>query len=169
MSEPSFDSPAIPDDFEAGLREFSERLIACVTSPEMVEQVQAVLNSSSGSRLGEAADRLTPSALKRFGVDLPDFTRVSSRYFDEGIGDEVNFYDVQGSRDILQLLNSGDPEILDELGKTSPDLLALLVRHNKGPFPIGDRLNPRTPGETYGMCACVGGGPSWSVCVGGGV
>lgn len=127
------------------LRRAAQDLVNLVTSPEFMKQVQAVSQAEESSRLTEAAKRLTPTALRQAGLQLPKYTRISSRYFEEGRrARELKFIDQQASEDILQLLNKARPGILDRIDETDPDLL--------------DKLNEISDGgESMGACICAGG------------
>ncbi|MGW6123087.1 hypothetical protein ACWFRF_28880 [Nocardia sp. NPDC055165] len=164
--------PDIPMDLDA-LRELSNQIVRAVTSPEMVRQVLAVLGAESGRKYTEAATRLTPSGLRQAGVPLPNSTRISSRYFEEGLRDEVVFTDIAGSRDILQILNAGQPGILDLIAKEQPEILDRFKLPGTGPLadPYNKLRPPRpidpNPFAATGLCVCVGGGgPGFSACVG---
>jgi hypothetical protein len=142
------------------LQQLSEQLVELVTSPDFLAHVQSVFDAEESVRLTEAANRLTPTALRNAGLSVPEWTRISSRYFEEGMPDEIKFTDVEGSKDILQTLHEREPGILDKIRLEDDKLWKRIIRKN--PFPL-DPVGPRA-----GACVCVGGGPSWSVCVGGG-
>lgn len=144
------------------LRELSQEMVELVSSPEFMQHVQAVFAAEESVRFSEAANRLTPTALREAGLQVPEYTRISSRYFEEGSDREINFTDNEAGRDILQVLHEREPGILDRIVREDEDLWHKI---NKKPFfpPV----NPFLP-SAAGICACVGGGPGWSVCVGGG-
>ena len=144
----------------AQLRKLSQQLVELVTSPEFMQHVQAVFAAEESVRLTEAANRLTPTALRKAGLPVPEWTRVSSRYFEEGRADEIKFTDTESCKDILQVLHDRQPGILDKIRREDEELWLRLITAR--PFPI-DPVGPPA-----GICACVGGGPSWTVCVGGG-
>jgi len=139
------------------LQRRSDEIMRLVSSPEFLAQVRAVVDAEPEERLTEAASRLTPSALREAGVPVPDTTRISSRYFEEGRGDEVVFTDVDGSQDLIQELDKTYPGIIGDLVGKRPDIFG---RPEWWLDPIGPRAS---------ACVCVGGGAGGiSVCVGGG-
>lgn len=144
----------------AQLRKLSQQLVELVASPEFMKHVQAVFAADESIRLTEAANRLTPTALRNAGLPVPKWTRISSRYFEEGRPAEIKFTDTEAGKDILQTLHEREPGILDKIRREDEELWFRLTA--KFPFPI-DPIGPVT-----GICVCVGGGPGWSVCVGGG-
>jgi hypothetical protein len=153
----------IPGGFDpARLRRIGRELVELVASPEFIKHVQAVFEVEESARLTEAANRLTPTALRQAGLPVPQFTRMTSRYFEEGrANDEVRFTDTEAGKDILQVLHERQKGILDKIRLDDEELWRRL--NSNDPFPL-DPVGPRA-----GACACVGGGPGWSVCVGGGL
>jgi hypothetical protein len=147
-------------DFDpAQLREFGRQIVELVSSPEFMEHVQHVFETDESSRLSEAASRLTPAALREAGLPVPEFTRITSRYFEEDPADEVVFTDTEAGTDILQVLHDARPGILDDIRDVDDELWKRL---KQAELPRG-RFDPAA-----GLCVCAGGGPGWSVCVGGG-
>lgn len=145
----------------AQLRKLSQEVVDLVASPEFMKHVQAVFAAEESVRLTEAANRLTPTALRNAGLPIPEWTKISSRYFEEGMPDEVKFTDTEAGKDILQILHEREPGILDRIRREDEDLWGRLTI--KKPFFL-DPIGPRA-----GLCVCAGGGPGWSVCVGAGV
>ncbi len=124
------------------LREQTEKNAKLLKSEEFLEQLNAVLNSPEGSRLDEAARRLTPKALREAGVNLPSNLRVSSRYFEPNLKRPIELGDIPGQKvnpittleefspGILGRLRERDPEILERLGESrvgGPDDLGSLA------------------------------------------
>ena len=149
-------------DHSAQLKELGQQLVELVTSQEFMQHVQAVFEAEESVRLSEAANRLTPTALRKAGLPVPEWTRISSRYFEEGKASEISFIDIEGDRDILQKLHEIEPGILDDIGLNNKELLFKLTNNKK-------LMAPEGAFAAAGACVCVGGGPRWSVCVGGGL
>lgn len=134
------------------LIEETEEVLKSVTSAEFLDQLEAVRRVPRESRISEAAKRLTPAAMRKAGVDLPEGVRLSSRYFEEGDDFSIELGDVEGQIPVVPALEELQPDFLDKLRSDRPDLFKQLVGQ---PLTVG--------GETsWSACVCVGAG----VCVG---
>ncbi|HEX6376775.1 MAG TPA: hypothetical protein VFZ91_13770 [Allosphingosinicella sp.] len=65
------------------LRAQSDAIVRAVTDPRFKERVDAVLGAAPGKQFSLAKKTLTPAALKKAGIGLPEGVRISSRYFEE--------------------------------------------------------------------------------------
>jgi hypothetical protein len=140
---------------EENLREVTQQMINMLTAPPFVEAMQAVRETSPDKRLLEGSKRLTPEALRRKGVPLPDYMRISSRYFENGLPGPVNFGDrAGGGPNIVNGLNEVAPGLLDRLREENPRLFNELVSSDED-----EDL------QRWGGCACGGG---LTFCAGGG-
>jgi len=95
-------------------------------------------------RIDEAAKRLTPDALRRAGVALPEGARISSRYFEEGETFSIELGDISGRIPVVPAISELQPGLLDKLRIERPDLFNQLVSQ---PYA---RAN--------GRCVCIGAG-----------
>ena len=135
------------------LNEESNRILKSVTSNEFLDQLEAVRRVPREARIGEAAKRFTPDAMREAGVDVPERARISSRYFEEGedfsieLGDET-----EGRIPVTPALEELQPGFLDRLRTERPDLFRQLVAQ---PLPVGGD-------DAWSACLCVG----VAVCVG---
>ena len=98
----------VPRDPEE-LRKLTDQILRSVTSQQFLDQVQAVEDAPTDQKLVAASARLTPDTLRRAGVDLPEGVRVSSRYFEEGLGVPVELADGKAGENIVNALNRVRP------------------------------------------------------------
>jgi hypothetical protein len=134
------------------MREMSGIVLRILTHPDFLEQVKAVKDTPPDRRLQEASRRLTPEALRKIAIDLPENVRLSSRYFDDQINGEVMFADSVAGTQISDVLRTTHPGLVDKLQVLDPGLL--------------EALNSRAQDlASSGGCICGGfaGG-----CIGGG-
>lgn len=68
------------------LKKMTDSIIEAITSDEFLERMEEIRKSSIDDRLLRARDLLSIDGLRQAGVNLPDGMRVSSRYFEEGVG-----------------------------------------------------------------------------------
>lgn len=142
------------------LREITEQMLRAMTSPEFVEQLQAVRNARGDRQLAEASQRLTPEALREAGVDLPDGMRISSRYFEEDYDFPIELGDIGDGPNIVNALNEAQPGLLDDLKDEHPEAFRKIVTvDSDGVMPTGE------PGVLAGCCG--GGGATVCGCCGG--
>ena len=134
------------------LRQSTDEILRSVTSPEFLAQLEAVRRIPRERRIEEAAKRLTPTAMRAAGVNLPEGIRISSRYFEEGEDFNIELGERHGRVPVVPALADMQPGFLDKLRSDRPDLFKQLVTH---PLPAGDETS-------WSACACVGAG----VCVG---
>lgn len=129
------------------LKERTDEILRSATSPEFLAQLEEVRSAPKEQRIDEAAKRLTPDAMRKAGVNLPEGVRISSRYFEEGEDFDIELGDIGGRIAIVPALNQIQPGFLDRLRGERPDLFKQLVGH---PY-----LGP----SDLSVCVCVGAGP----------
>jgi hypothetical protein len=125
------------------LREISAQILKTVTSPDFLNQFEAVRNAPREQRIDEAVKRLTPDAMRSAGISLPQNIRISSRYFEAGDDYSIQLGDVRdtaGRTSVVPALSKLQPGLLDKLHTQDPALLKQIVNH---PFDAG-------------FCTCVG-------------
>ena len=144
------------------MKKMTDEMITAITSPPFVEAMRAVRSAPESERLVEGSRRLSPEALRAQGVPLPSDMRISSRYFESGGGNPVDFGDTPGKMNVLNELNKAEPGFLDRIRKTRPDLFDEIVK----PGRPGDLAAPGGGTTNVGGCAC-GGGLSFCGGVGG--
>jgi hypothetical protein len=66
------------------LTKITADMIAAITSPAYVEAMNTLKKTPMEKRLAVATKLLTPDALRKKGVKLPEGMRISSRYFEPG-------------------------------------------------------------------------------------
>lgn len=132
------------------LIERSNEVLQAVTSPEFLAQLEAVRAVPVEHRLAEAARRLTPDAMRRAGVRLPEGIRISSRYFEEGQNFNIELGDIPRRISVVPAIMEIDPDFLDKLRVARPDVFTHIV--TEPPF-AGDDLTNR-----WSVCGCAGGG-----------
>jgi hypothetical protein len=128
-------------------------MIEALTDPRYVEAVRAVRAAPDEERLVEATRRLSPDALRRLGVPIPDGMRISSRYFEPGLPGEVELGDASPSGNVVNALNEAAPGLLDRIRVEEPELFKRLAVED-------DSMKKKTdPSEPLGLyhCACGGG------------
>lgn len=130
------------------LLEETNKIAESITSAEFLDQLEAVRRMPSEARIGEAAKRLTPDAMREAGVDLPTGVRISSRYFEEGDDYQIELGDIEGRIPVVPALEELKPGFLDELRHESPDLFKQLAAER---LPVGKA-------EGWSACVCVGKG-----------
>ncbi|WP_327090275.1 hypothetical protein OIE66_06535 [Nonomuraea sp. NBC_01738] len=140
----------------ARLRDATQQTIDMLSHPAFVEAMQAVRKAPADKRLLEGSKRLNPKTLRERGVPLPDYMRISSRYFEEGLPHPINFGDGEGGRpNIVNGLNEAAPGLLDRLRETNQPLFKELVSCEDDEAEL----------LRWGGCACGGG---LTFCAGGG-
>jgi hypothetical protein len=130
------------------LKKESEKILGCVTNPRFLEQLEEIRRVPRDRRIGEAAKRLTPDALRKAGVDVPEGVRLSSRYFEQGEDFNIELGELPGRIPVVPAIESIQPGFLDRLRVERPDLFSQLVR------------DPQFAGSatSWSVCGCVGGG-----------
>jgi len=130
------------------LRREITQMVEAMTHPAFVEALRTVNSTPIEKRLAEGSRLLNPQALREKGVPLPADMRISSRYFEEGLPNPIDFGDGPGGRsNLVNAINTAEPGLLDRLRIEKPDLFSELV------------ALPPTPGfSALGACCC-GGGP----------
>ncbi len=153
----------MPDPLDAErLRSITTEMIEALTSPEYLEQVQAVREAPEEERLVEASNRLSVDALRAAGVRLPRDMRISSRYFEESFPSAVEFGDTPGAEpNVVNELNRIRPGWLDEVRHKDPEIFERLVAIDRPPALGG--LGSPTDNLPQGWGACAGGGAA-TVC-----
>lgn len=141
---------------ERKLRQYSEEFAEVVSSDAFLEQLKRVAEAPEDERLGLAAQRLTPEALRAEGIDLPDATRISSRYFEGSDVPVIELGELRDRPNVVTELNRTNPGILDELRTRNPILLDELARLPEFGRPTGE--------DFLTVCASVGT-PGVPVCV----
>lgn len=152
------------------LQRETQELIEALTAPAYVAALRAVKDAPESERLLEASKRLTPDALRAQGVPLPEGMRISSRYFEKGYPEPLEFGDLPDGRpNPLTALSELDPGLLDKMRSGKPQLLNQLVSDESGEVPNNFTM------ARFGGCTCGGrvlSGPmgigSTSVCGGAG-
>jgi hypothetical protein len=139
-----------PDDV-ARLHLETQKIIDALTAPAYVAALRAVKDAPIDKRLLEASNRLTPDALRKQGVPIPEGMRISSRYFEKGLPASINFGDLpDGSPNPLNALNESNPGLLDKLRSSNKEAFASLIS------------NETTKGDdklvlaAFGGCHCGG-------------
>lgn len=141
------------------LTEITNQMVEAITSPPYVEAMRAVKAAEGSQRLEEAMERLTPDALRKQGVKLPEDMRISSRFFEAGFK-PVELGEPIGTRNLLTELRVTDPEAFRRINKIrviNPHLHEELI-HRLIP---DERLSP------VALCGCACGGAA-TVCGGAG-
>ena len=130
------------------LRKESDKILRSLTSPQFLEQLEEVRRTPPDRRIAEATRRLTPEALRKAGVDLPEGVRLSSRYFEEGEDFNIELGERPGQIAVVPAIEDVQPGFLDKLRRERPDLFNQLVRQ------------PNFAGglTSWSVCGCVGGG-----------
>lgn len=136
------------------LVELNQQLSKAMTDPVVLKELDRISEiSDSDERLRRARENLTPEALRKKGVDLPDRTRLSTRYFEQP-GTEtlsVKLGDPEKPR-IVDLIARERPDYYERL-QERPDLLSEL-----------SQLDPMISELGITICASVGT-PFVPVCV----
>lgn len=138
---------------KAELKKQSEEIVNAVTSDKFLSQLEAVWSSDEKNRLGEAAKRFSKEGLNELGIEIPNYTRISTRYFEENQNYQIDFGESAKKENILNLLNSAKPGLLDDLRVNSPKTFEQIVKSQN------ELLSMESTG---GLCVCVGA----VVCIG---
>jgi hypothetical protein len=142
------------DDDKTKLRNATQAIIDALTAPEYVAALQAVKDAPMEKRLLEATQRLTPDALRKAGVKLPDGMRISSRYFESDLPKPLDFGDFAGGKpNPLAKLSTANPGLLDDLRANNPLALTAFSDESASGGNMSD-----LPMAKIGGCTC-GGGP----------
>lgn len=136
------------------LRDETQKIIDALVSPAYVAALRAVKAAPVQSRLQEASTRLTPEALRKQGVKLPENMRISSRYFEAGMPRPLSLGDGAGKdkkNTLLEILKK-EPTLLDELrASKSPAFDALLMSDEFGASGMEGLTM-----AAFGGCTCGG-------------
>lgn len=143
-----------PDEFKAAI----DKLVATLTSDEMVNRMRAFKHLPPEDRLAESAKLLSVDGLKEMGIEMPDGMRLSSRYFESDRG-TFEFGDVDGDKTALDQLADADPGFIANLKAKHPD-----VYNNLKVMPA----NPATGAPTDLSLAASGGPVQMGACGGAG-
>lgn len=122
------------------LKKQTEKNAKLLMSEEFLTQLDAILNAPEGERIDEAAKRLTPEALRKAGVPVPEGLRISSRYFEPGLKRPLQFGDTNERMNALNVIAESSPGILSQLKKLNPEALDR-INLDMGP----NMLTPPTP------------------------
>ena len=136
----------------ARLRKETQEIIDALTSPAYVAALRAVKAAPESKRLLEASKRLTPDALRKQGVAVPEGMRISSRYFEKGFPQPIEFGDrADGKPNPVAALNESNPGLLDEMRSNNPELFKVIAS-DETPPPSGNNFTL----ASIGGCACGG-------------
>ncbi|MDL5363417.1 hypothetical protein [Halalkalicoccus sp. NIPERK01] len=141
----------MPADREQVEKTLSE-VLEVITSREYIDQMNKVREAPVDERLAAGAKYLTPEALREAGVDVPEGFRISSRYFDEELGRELEFGQPYEQPNVITRLSDIEPDFLDRIRIKDPALFDEMIELPEQPSP---------------MAACGCGG-AFSVCGGAG-
>ncbi|TLX05681.1 hypothetical protein [Rhizobium sp. MHM7A] len=118
-----------PDLLKTEITEMLEAL----THPAYVAAMKEVRDTPIDKRLARGALLLTPRSLREKGVPLPEKMRISSRYFEEGLPDYVEYGDLKdGGANVITGLAAAQPDLLDRLRIENPALLKQLLSSGPG-------------------------------------
>ena len=140
----------------------TQELIGTLTSGEMINRMRAFKDLAPEDRLAKSADILSVDALVQKGIEVPEGMRLSSRFFEEGVG-TFEFGNVSTPLDPLdgfEALKKIDATFAENLKEKYPEI------HKKLKFTPFDPStttpdNPYSsiPGETA-LSGCGGAGGS---------
>jgi hypothetical protein len=165
-----YDGENKDDAATAHLRDETQKIIEAMTAPAYVAALRAVKATPIEKRLLEASKRLTPDALRKQGVKLPDNMRISSRYFESGFPRPLDLGDMaDGKPNPLSVLISKNPGLLDDLRANNlPAFNALISNDGSTGGGVDDMTAARLGGCTCGgtsipippftSTACAGAG-----------
>ncbi len=142
------------DAVTAHLRDETQKIIDAMISPAYVAALRAVKAAPLEKRLQEASKRLTPDALRKQGVKLPENMRISSRYFESGMPQPLSLGDSasEGKANVLVELLKKNPELLDELRANNLPAFDALLMSDESMAGGGDDLTM----AAFGGCTCGG-------------
>ncbi|SFV37033.1 hypothetical protein [Hyphomicrobium facile] len=148
------DDEATSEEVKARLRDETQSIIDALTAPAYVAALRAVKAAPVEKRLLEATKRLTPEALRREGVNLPEGMRISSRYFESDLPKPLELGDLPDGRpNPLIKLSVSNPGLLDDLRANNPAALAALLSDSHTNLGNVTEL----PMVRFGGCHCGGG------------
>ncbi len=136
------------------LRALTEKILQTVLQPALLDQLQETLKAPPGEFFVEASKRLTPSALRAAGIEIPNGVRISSRYFEDGTVTSSAMADTEAGETIVTSIKSRFPGPLDQLKKENPNAYRRLVEKATAGAAAGGCVGVGVP---PGVCACVGG------------
>ncbi len=141
----------------ASLKKKTDEMLEALANPAFLEQIEAMQQLPLEQRMEEAAKRLTPAALKRAGIDLPEGGRLSTRYFEEDFS--VDMTEEEARVSVTPQFSETQPDSLVRLRTEHPDLFRPLSRK-----PTKDIPEP----DAWSICLCGGASAGLGICLGAG-
>ena len=129
------------------LKKQTDDIVNAVTSDKFLKELKGIWSAEDNMRLNEAATRFSKENLSKLGIDIPKYTRISTRYFEENQDYQVDFGETFEEGNLLSLLNNAKPGLLDEIRKSNPEEFKKLVKRQN------ELLQMESQG---GLCVCVG-------------